>query len=196
MEGQTEMDLDRAKPASVKPRPTSSKRRNNEGRVAANAKALATAERRLKVAEYIAAGVPYRKIASILGVALSTIALDKSAVLEEWQHCYVGAMHEHIVLDLYRIEQLIMNLTLDMKKDPDPRIRSVYIQALKRKAEMLGLDASARVKAPIHIPGMEIEVEAEQISQVDANGNPVGKGAAAQLYAAFLPRREEGDGER
>ena len=163
----------------------------NSKRNRKNVQALGITARRTRVADLLLEGVPYRDIAIREGVSLGTVASDKAAIMAEWKRESIDSLHEHIILQLRRLEALICKLSNQMEDTVDPRVGALYLQVLKRKAELLGLDARDRVRAPIDFPKSSIPEE-QQDTMLDANGRPVGKGAAAQLFA-ILGRRSCGD---
>lgn len=179
------------------PRTTSPRRRSNDGRNLDNAHSLEIAERRAKVSSMIKAGANYRQIADKLGVSLGTVASDKAAIMEEWQRYSMGALHEHILLDLQRLEDLILQLTSDMRAYPeDPRFRAVYLAALKRKSDLLGLDSVHRDRQPIAFPELD-KIQDVRAVALDHDGNPItDKSPAARIFALLGGKRQGGAGQQ
>lgn len=158
---------------------------NHTGRTVETANAFAVTERRRQVAELLKARVKYRDIAASLNVSLGTVAGDKLAIMQEWQELYAEHFHEGMLIDLATLDELILRLFALLEKEPgELTIIDRILHCLERRARMIGYDARDRRDIPIHFPQpvQTLDIESEVLT---ADGVPVGKGAAAKLYALF-----------
>lgn len=169
-------------------KPISPQGKTNRKRAAANVEVMRVAARRARITKFLLAGVTYRDIAVREGVSLGTVANDRKAIIQEWRSGCLDALHEHITLDLVRLERLIERLTVQMAAkefDGDPRVFAVYVQVLKRKAALLGLDARDRAKSPIPFPSLSRPEVEQRVPDSGSERGSIATAAAARLYAAF-----------
>ncbi len=176
--------------------------------------AVAITERRLRVAQYISAGMGFREIAKQEKVSLGTIANDKREILKEWQFQFADEWSDHLLIDLKRVDDGIQRLyaqlnrigrarsgDLDVAADFDldreeREIVALRNKLLERRAAMVGYDAKDRRHVPIKLPDLEPAIEVSG-KIVDGDGNRVtDKSPAARVHALLGGRRQSGAGGR
>jgi len=114
------------------------------------AKDLELADRRRQVAGYVLARVPQREIAALLGVAVSTVNGDVSALREEWRLEAQRDLEDWRAEELAALaadEQSLRARMIQAAENMQLRLQ-IYDRILKigeRRARLLGLDKPIRV---------------------------------------------------
>lgn len=111
-------------------------RRNNE---------ITAEERRSKIAALLVRKVPYRQIASTLGVAIGTVASDVEKIRAEWRTSALDNLEDYVIEELATLDndEYELRMLLQRQATVENRLRA-YDRILKireRRAKLLGLDA-------------------------------------------------------
>jgi transposase-like protein len=108
------------------------------------ARALAAAERRALIFEYVKAGSSYRDIAHAFGVSHTQIWRDVRRVLDDLQQTTVQDATSYRLLELTRLDQLLQGLWPEAILGNVPAVLAA-LRISERRARLLGLDAPTRV---------------------------------------------------
>ena len=100
-------------------------------------------QRREQVAGLLLARTPYRQMASMLNVALSTIAKDVQIIRKRWVASSLHSYEQHVS------EQAALLDGLERAMAPkallgDARAAEVLLRVMERRARLLGLDRPVR----------------------------------------------------
>ena len=123
-------------------------------------------ERRDQVAGMMLARTPYRKMASLLGVALGTIAADVQVIRKRWIANSVHSYDQHVA------EQSALLDGIERAMAPkamlgNERAAEVLLRVMERRARLLGLDRPVRHEVT-GADGGPIEVTEALADEADA----------------------------
>src|SRR2546427_7044492 len=96
--------------------------------------------RRLQVEQLHKGGAKQELIATTLGVSIGTVNADLQKIDAAWREIYADDREAAKRLDLARLDDMLVVLTNDVRSK-DKAAQRIYLDVLKRRAEMLGYDA-------------------------------------------------------
>ena len=101
-------------------------------------------ERRSRVAALLVSKVPYREIASHVGVSLQTVHADAVAIREEWKETSRREIEEFVHLELAALEEDEYRLRLRYQQAADHDVKNrIYdriLRVMARRTKLLGLE--------------------------------------------------------
>ena len=124
--------------------------------------------RRLQVEQLHKGGAKQELIATTLGVSIGTVNADLQNIDAAWREIYADDREAAKRLDLARLDDMLVVLTNDVRSK-DKAAQRIYLDVLKRRAEMLGYDAPRLIDQRVHghlrtgPPIEELWTKAEQV---------------------------------
>src|SRR5688572_18434627 len=101
-------------------------------------------ERRAKVSDLYCRGCRQWEIAAQLGVSADTIAGDLKHIRETWKAAGVRDMTATREAELAKLDTIEREAWNAWENEHDPRFLEKVLQCIKRRAELLGLDAPTK----------------------------------------------------